>query len=272
MVYLGRETEFSTRMTAKPTRRRLPRSRALTCDVLHYHAKVPTCAHDRWCDLRLVAEARQRLPRRISWTLLFIKAFGLVAREVPVLRQIYQPWPWPHVYEHPTSVGMMAIQRELHGEPWLFWGRFSEPESQSLLPLQDQLARYLNEPVQDIFKRQWQLSAFPTPIRRLFWWWTLNAAGSKRPRRAGTFFLTTLAGQGAEIQHPPAFLTSNLTYGPSDDQGRSRVTIAYDHRLTDGLQIAKCLKSLEETLNGPIAAELNHLADISESGSKTSAA
>ena len=109
---------------------------------------------------------------------------------------------------------------------------------------------------------------FPTPIRRLFWWWTLNAASSKRPRRAGTFFLTTLAGQGAEIQHPPAFLTSNVTYGPFDERGRSRVTIAYDHRLTDGLQIARCLKALEDTLNGPIAAELEELAGQSSQESR----
>lgn len=244
-------------------RKRLPRSRALTCDVLHYHRKVPTCAHDRRCDLNALANTRQNSPRRISWSLLFIKAFGLVAREFPVLRQIYQPWPWPHIYEHPVSVGMLAIQREHQGEPWLFWGRFSEPESHSLISMQIALDCYLTEPIQDIFQRQWQLSAFPTPIRRLFWWWTLNAAGSKRPRRAGTFFLTTLAGQGAEIQHPPAFLTSNLTYGPFDEQGRSRVTIAYDHRLTDGLQIARCLSALEETLNGPIAAELEQLAETS---------
>ncbi len=242
-------------------RRRLPRSRALTCDVLHYHSKVPTCAHDRLFDVRPVAEARDALPRRISWTLLFIKAFGLVAREVPVLRQIYQPWPWPHLYEHPHSVGMMAIERKIAGEPWLFWGRFTEPESQSLSDLQQQLSRYRNEPPKQIFKKQWQLSGLPWPIRRLLWWWTLNAAGSKRPKRAGTFFLTTLSGQGAEIQHPPAFLTSNLTYGPIDEQGRSRVTIAYDHRLTDGLQIARCLQMLEQTLNGPIAAELNQLAE-----------
>jgi hypothetical protein len=207
-----------------------------------------------------LALARQNAPRRISWSLLFIKAFGLVAREFPVLRQTYLSWPWPHIYEHPFSVGMLAIQREHLGEPWLFWGRFSEPESHSLADMQDTLERYLSEPIQSLFKRQCQLSAFPTPIRRLFWWWTLNAAGSKRPRRVGTFFLTTLAGQGAEIQHPPAFLTSNLTYGPFDDKGRSRVTIAYDHRLTDGLQIARCLRALEETLNGPIAAELKQLA------------
>lgn len=251
--------ESSDVFQERPRRMRLPRSRALPCDVLHYHAKVPTCAHDRLCDLTEVIEVRGRAKERISWTLLFLKAFSLVAREYPVLRQIYQPWPWPHVYQHPHSVGMLAIQREHLGEPWLFWGRFNSPDTQPLSEMQKQLDRYLNAPVPEVFKRQWKLSAFPTPIRRLFWWWNLNASGSKRPRRTGTFFLTTLAGQGAEIQHPPAFLTSNLTYGPFDENGRCRVTIAYDHRLTDGLLIAECLEALEATINSRIAQELKQL-------------
>ena len=68
--------------------------------------------------------------------------------------------------------------------------------------------------------------------------------------------MTTLAGKGVEIQDPPAFLTSNLTYGPLDGQGRCRVTISYDHRLMDGSFIADCLIELEHVLNGTIADEL----------------
>ena len=75
-------------------------------------------------------------------------------------------------------------------------------------------------------------------MRRLLWSWTFYVGGPARVRRSGTFFLTTIAGQGAEIQHPPAFLTANATYGPIDENGKSRVTIAYDHRLMDGRLVA----------------------------------
>ncbi len=78
----------------------------------------------------------------------------------------------------------------------------------------------------------------------------------KRAKRMGTFLLTTIAGSGAEIQHPPGFLTSNLTYGPIDERGFSRVTIAYDHRLMDGKYIADTLCELEETLASSLVAEL----------------
>ena len=68
--------------------------------------------------------------------MIFIKAFGLVAARVPVLRQTYQRWPWPHIYQHPTSVAMVATHRDFQGEPWLFWSRFSSPEAKPLDGLQ----------------------------------------------------------------------------------------------------------------------------------------
>lgn len=244
---------------SRPRRLRLPRSRALCVDVLHYHRKVPTCAHDRICDLSPVAEARENAAQRISWSLLFIKAFGLVAANRPVLRQVWFSLPWPHLYEHPETIAMMATHRDFRGEQWLFWSRFSGPERRSLADLQSTLDEYKQAPVEEIFERQYLFSALPTPLRRLIWAWNLNVSGQKRVKRTGTCFLTTIAGSGAEIQHPPAFLTTNMTYGPLDERNRSRVTIAYDHRLMDGLYIAETLAELEETLNGPIVAELQAL-------------
>lgn len=249
------------RDSQKSRRMAVSRSRRLTIDVLHYNRRVPTCAHDLRCKLSRLAELRARLPSRISWSLLFIKAFALVAQKRPVLRQSYINWPWPHVLEHPHSVAMLATQREHRGEPWLFWSRFTQPDQRSLVEMQQSLDQYQSEPVEKIFLQQWRLSALPTWLRRCFWGWTLNFAGSKRAKRVGTFFLSTLASKGVEIQDPPAFLTSNLTYGPLDADGYSRVTLSYDHRLMDGSTVADCLIELESTLNGEIACELEQIID-----------
>lgn len=229
-------------------------------DVLHYHQQVPTTAHDRVCDFSRLAALRAQQPQRISWSMLFIKAYGLVAAKIPELRQSCIAWPWPHLYQHEHNVAMVVLHREHQGRPWLFWGRFHRPELQPLIDLQQKLDWYRTAPVETAFRKQWQASGLPGPVRRLAWWWTLNVALKKRARRTGTFFLTTLASRGAEIRHPPAFLTSNISYGPLDEQGRSRVTIAYDHRLMDGVLIADALADLERTLNGEIAQELEHLA------------
>ena len=249
----------------------LPRSRRLTVDVLHYHAKVPTCAHDRNCNVSRIDAVRQGAPQRISWAVLFIKAFALTAARYPEMRQSWFNWPLAHLYQHPHSIAMVATHREYRGDAWLFWSRFRRPEDRSLVELQRELDRYLTEPVEKAFKRQLQFSALPTLARRLLWWWNLNVSGQTRAKRTGTFFLTTLAGFGAEIQHPPAFLTANLTYGPIDERGRTRVTVAYDHRLMDGRLVARFLADLEESLNGPVADELESLADDAN-GQRASAA
>jgi hypothetical protein len=246
----------------------IPRSRRLTLDVLHYHKQSATCAHDRVFDLSRLVKLRCQLPTRISWAVLFIKAFGIVAADRPVLRRTYQRWPWPHLYQHTQNVAMLATHRIHQDEPWVFWSRFTQPEQQSLTDLQNRLDRYLTEPVIQSFRQQWQLSGLPTFLRRMLWWWTFNVSVSKRAHRSGTFFLTTLAGKGVEIQDPPAFLTTNLTYGPLDEHHRCRVTMSYDHRLMDGSFVADCLNQLDQVMNGTIAAEMemmiSSVARISE--------
>lgn len=244
----------------RPRRLAIPRSRRLVIDLLRLNKQVPTTPHDRIMDLSVVAATRAQAVPRISWAILFIKAFAIVAAKYPPLRQIYMPWPWPHLYQHPSSVATIVTHRDVDGEPWIFWSRFRTPARTALVPLQAYLDRCQTEPVQVIFERQWRLSAFPTWIRRIAWWLTLNVSGQIRVRRCGTFFLTTVGSRGAEISHPPGFLTSGLSFGPIDERGRSRVTLAYDHRLLDGRMVADILADLEVTLNGVIAKELDEMA------------
>lgn len=248
----------------RPGRKRIPRSRALCGDVLYFAKKIPTCAHDKLIDLSSLQEIRKSLPQRISWSMLFIKAYSIVASRRPELQQSYIRWPIPHIYQHDQNVAMVAVHREFDDEPWLLWGRFLNPESTPLVHMQENLERFQTGPFRETFTQQWQLSLFPTFLRRLFWFCNLNFAGKKRAKRLGTFGLSTLASKGVEIQEPPAHLTSCLTYGPFDEQGRSRVTIAYDHRLMDGTAIADALNDLEETLQGVIADELRELISLNQ--------
>ena len=241
----------------------LPRSRRLSCDVVHLSSKVPLCAQDRVCRFSELSLLRSLPAVRVSWPVMFIKAFALVAREVPELRQIYLRWPFAHVYQHGQSVAALSVHREFRGEPWLFWGLFPDPTSNTLGELQWLLDRFKHGPVETVYKKQFQLSALPVFIRRLVWWLYLNVSPPKRMRRCGTYFASTISGLGAEIQSPPSFHTCNLTYGPIDIDGRCRVTIAYDHRLMDGVLIADVLQRLEETLNGAIADELRGLIKAS---------
>jgi pyruvate/2-oxoglutarate dehydrogenase complex dihydrolipoamide acyltransferase (E2) component len=59
-----------------------------------------------------------------------------------------------------------------------------------------------------------------------------------------------------EIQLPPSVQTGCLTYGPLDEHGEARVTLAYDHRVMDGALVADILHKLERTLTESLVSEL----------------
>lgn len=231
-------------------------NRALVLDGLYFARAVTLFPVERSFDLAKLARLRERQKTRVSWVVLFMKAYAIAAREHAPLRQAYIRWPWPHLLESPYSVAMLAINRQFEGEDRLCWGRFDEPADQPLVALQDRLNVYASDPVEQIFKRQVRLSRLPGWLRRSLLWWNLNFAGSLRARRLGTFSLSTLAGQGALNRAHPTFLTSSLTYGPIDADGQCLVTLLCDHRVLDGAVAARALHLLEEVLRGQIAAEL----------------
>jgi hypothetical protein len=215
---------------------------------------------EREIDLRELTVLRSEVSPKISWTMLFIKAYGLLSHQHPHLRQALMTWPWTHLYEHPCSVAMLAINRLEEQEDRLFWGRFVAPETRPLADLQAELDCYKSGPVASIFRRQVRLAQFPSPLRRIAWRLTLNS-GTKRAKRLGTFGLSTLAGLGAYNRHHPSCLSTSLSYAPMDAKGRALVTILFDHRIVDGAAIARDLAELEMILNTDIAAELRGMDD-----------
>ena len=236
----------------------VPASRRLSWDLTYFNRAVPLCAHDRRMNLAKVSAARDSCSERVSWPALFLKAYGLVAQDVAELRQTWYRWPCAHLYQHAQSNATLTVQREVCSEPWLFWGQIGSPESRPLSEIQQSINRFRDGDVREVFRKQLQLAKLPTILRRLIWWWNLNVATASRAKRLGTFFLSTLAGRGAEIQLPPSIHTGCLTFGPLDGNGIARVTLAFDHRVMDGALAAEILGRLEETLNGQLTAELLH--------------
>ncbi|MEM6916082.1 MAG: hypothetical protein AAF491_05895, partial [Verrucomicrobiota bacterium] len=235
---------------SNPKRRWLPvpKSRAMVRDILHFEREVPTFPHRREFDLTSVVDVRESRNPRISWTVLVIKAFALVARESPVLRQSWVKYPWPRLYQSPHSVGYLPVKRTHEDEEWLCFAPFSRPESKSLEELQNRLSSYRTEPITEVFRTQYRSAFLPTPVRRLIIASWFRFFGKRRVKRMGTFGITTISSRGAEIQHPPGVHTTTLTYGPINESGRCKVTMHYDHRLLDGWYVAEVLEQLEEVL------------------------
>jgi hypothetical protein len=232
--------------------------RRFIVDLVRYAREVPSVPVARWFDLSEVIEPRRRHGAKPSWAVLFMKAFGLVAAEYPPLRRTFLTFPRMRLYEHPYSIGSLAVERAYQGEPGIFVGLFRAPELQSLSQLQGALDWYKTQPLETIgfYRQAIRISNFPEPLRRVLWWSTLHVSGSKKAKRLGTFGLTSYGALGAESLHPISPLTTTMTFGPIDDDGRVNVKLVYDHRVLDGAEVARRLHDIEDALRGPIRSEL----------------
>ena len=129
--------------TMRGTVRKISRPRRLIADLMHASAGVPFVSLRRTLDIAALSEARALAVEPPGWAATFVRAFGLVAKDEPVLRTLYAKWPWPHFYELPRCVAMVAIARREDGEDCVLPQKIA-PEAGKELPLAeiDRLIRH----------------------------------------------------------------------------------------------------------------------------------
>jgi hypothetical protein len=228
-------------------------------DLVHSAKQIPTAPVSRLFNIAQLIEPRSAHPARPSWACLFMKAYALVGALNPPLRRSLLEFPWQRLYEHPWMNCALAVERIYQGEEVVFVGIFRAPEQQSLTQLQEAVNWYKTDVLEKIgfYRMALRFSRYPTPIRRLLWWSTLNVSGFKRCKRFGCFGLSSYGALGAEQLHPISPLTTTLTYGPIDPTtGEVTVKVIYDHRVLDGAYVARRLRDVESVLNTTILAEL----------------
>ena len=235
----------------------LSRPRRLIADLMHFASSVPTVPVQRRMKLAPVVAARNASADRPSWTAIFVKAFALVAADVPDLRRAYVKFPWPQLYEYPASVASVAIEREYQGEQAVLGLRLKDPAAMSIAQISQHLRHATTAPVEEIkpFQRALKVAGYPRPLRRLLWWLGLNI-GRQRANYFGTFAVSVYSALGAESLHPLWPCTALLNYGVIAPDGTCDVRIVYDHRVMDGANVARALAKLEEVLCGVIVEEL----------------
>jgi pyruvate/2-oxoglutarate dehydrogenase complex dihydrolipoamide acyltransferase (E2) component len=237
--------------------------RAIVMDVVRLARQIPAFPVERWFDVAEVAEARSAASTRISWVALFAKAYALACKDVPQLRRFYISFPWPRFFQSRYCVISVAINRTYQGSDRLFFGRLRWPEDKSLVEIQRELDGYVKGEVDEMFRQQLLSSRVPRWIRSFGWWWRTNVRPSQRARRLGTGSISVLAGQGVFNRQHPCLLTSSLSYGPLQEDGRLWVTLQCDHRLVDGFQAAQAINLMSDYLGGQILSELRELRNSS---------
>jgi hypothetical protein len=246
----------------KGRNRSLSPLRRLMCDFLHFSRLIPTVAVERRMDLLPVVRARQALAQRPGWFTLFLKAFGLVARQREELRTSFLSLPWPYLHVHARNVASLPIERRVADEDGVFFLQVHQPENLSLMELEALIRQGKTDPVETIacYRRQLLNARLPGPMRRLLWRLGLNLFPNKRARFFGTFGVTGVASLGAPSLHLISPLTCTLAYGVIGPDGSVLVRLFYDHRVMDGVVPARALEDLEKTLCGPVVEELGALA------------
>ncbi len=246
-------------MASSPRGKVIPLSpaRRIVDELLHHAKHIPSLPLARDCRIEALVNAR-RTGTGVSWTGLFMKAYGLVAQRHPVLRRAYIPYPYARFYEHPHSTCTVLIEREWKGEPVVLGAKVIAPETTPLALLDEHLRRFRDDDVLSIspFRQVLRLGRQPWALRRFAFWSSLYFSGYKRAKRFGTFMMSSLGAQGVEQIHPLTPLSTYLTFGPIQADGRVTIKVIYDHRVMDGRHVARVLVDLEHILNTTLAEEV----------------
>ena len=231
--------------------------RRVMADMCHVRLSVPLGVVRRTLNIAPVREARNGAAITIPWTVLFARAYGLVAARTPALRRAYVKLPWPQLSEASRSIASVMIERTWQGEAALFPAKLKFPAERSIVDLAGELQAALAAPIDEVthFDVIMRLARWPWPVRRLLWWLAFNV-GAWRPGYFGTFGISVIGQSGTMIDLPVSPLSNFISYGPFAPNGDVEVIMAFDHRVMDGGVIVKALVDLESALNGLIVDEL----------------
>jgi hypothetical protein len=242
------------------TVRKISTPRRFIIDLMRASAGVPFVSLSRPLNVRQLVEARAASARPPGWAAIFVKAFCLVAKDEPVLRTLYAKWPWPHFYELPRSIAMVAIARVEDGEECVLPERLARADELPLTEIDAQIRRAKDAPIEEIpaFRRILKATRLPMPLRRLLWAVALNI-GRLHANNFGSVTVTSVAAYGGGQLHaisPGPFV---LSYDRVAADQTIDVVIRWDHRVSDAALIAKVLTRLEQVLNSEIAVELRNM-------------
>ena len=256
------DSRVSWMSSPRGTYRPLSLSRRWMCELVALSRTIPIAALEHRLQLGPVIAARHAMPKpHPSWVALFLKAFALVARRRPHLRQGYFGFPWPRIYEHPVNVAAVTVEREWEEQQAIFFDMLPRPETMGVMELHNYLRQLKTEPVENIraFRRLIRCNRAPLLVRRLLWRCLHAFSGPCRANYFGTFAING----GTRFPIRPVTTTgaigTTLYFGLFAEDGSTDVCLTFDHRIMDGGEVVRALDELESVLNTDIALELKAL-------------
>ncbi len=247
----------------------LSAGRRVVCDLTHASMKIPLIPIQKNVNVTELVSARNAASPRPSWCSIFTKAYARVVAARADLRRAYLSFPCERLYECSTVSADIALDVRLEDENVVAFVPLKNPESRSLVEIDQTLTSCKSDPVGQLprYRRLLRLARFPRVVRNLVWWSILNLSGQKRARYVGAFGVSSMANWGVESLAPICPCTTLLHYGTIDQQGTVAVRLTFDHRVLDGSGASLALTEMEQVLKTEVLAELKALAAVvSEAG------
>jgi hypothetical protein len=245
-------------------RLRLSGNRRLIDDLLQVANRFPSAGLIGDFDASEIANLRRKTRPKISWNVLYMKAYAIVADNYPELRQIYVNSFRPFIYQHHDNVCMLTINREYEGEERLFFARFNNPQEESLTDLQERYDYLRRAPLNEIkqFRHQIRFSKAPRLIRKLGWWIMLNCWPTKRANHMGTFGMSLSTYKNVYGTKHLGPLTTILGVDATPRKGSCKLVLTFDHRVLDGVPAAATLPRVHQILTTTIRDELAQIIGV----------
>ncbi|RVT95909.1 hypothetical protein EOD42_12280 [Rhodovarius crocodyli] len=234
---------------------RLSPGRRLMADISWASLSVPRCIITARLHLPRALAAREACADRPPWPAIFAKAFGLLARERPVLRQMHVSLPWPSLVEVNSAAACILVERQHEGEAMLTGARIRDPGGESLAAIGARLAQSKTAADDRTTRRMLRFARLPWPLRRLALRLAM-ATALPLHRYAGSFVISALGGQGALILDTVSLMPVFLSFGPIGGDGAVDAVISFDHRVMDGAAAAAALRGMEALIETVLADEM----------------
>lgn len=245
---------------AKINGRTIPLSipRRMVCDTLYAGQQLALVVIERRMRLGPLVAARNAAYPKPSWCAIFTKALAAVAARRPELRRAYAAWPWPRLFEYDRNTVSVVVERDIAGEAALFLARLRSPEAMSLHEIDETIRRHKQRPIDKIsgFKGALRLARLPHWVRRAFWKVVMNALPKLRGQLLGSMGVSVTASLGAAGLYTITPWTLTMFYDVFDGAGSLDVRWSFDHRVVDGIFMARALEAMERELCGPILQEI----------------
>src|SRR4051812_3532957 len=198
--FLTARSTRRSRMTHPPrgTTRPVTIGRRVVAEFLRQSRNVPLVTVQREFALPGLAAVRAAMTPRVSWVVLFAKAYGLASLRHAALRRSWTTFPVARLYEHPESACVVLVEREFGDEEVVLGGEVRAPERMPLRDIDRYVRRFQTAPVRSVscFRQILRLASYPAPIRRFLMWSALHWSGYRRSRRFGTFLVSSLGSFG----------------------------------------------------------------------------